>query len=702
MPEKMNPFKLSYQAISGIVLLIMTLSVQAAEDPHPKLTAEDYYFQEMPIVLTATRLAQPLSDSPSEMTIIDREMIKASGFRTVPDLMNLVPGMYVGYIDANNPVVSLHGSMDGFSRRMQVLIDGRSIYLPPSGTVNWADLPLMIEDIERIEVVRGPASASYGPNSFFGVINILTRESGGAELNNASLSAGYAADASARLNKSSEEFDYRVSAGYRSDAGIDNGTLNDHSSTRVVNFRGNYHPVYSDSLDIQIGGSSGIYGTGLAGSNQYAFHDTTATSQFAQLSWSHIWSANNETKLSYFNINHSSTDPYLCATSACKDPHISSQGFVRQDVYSQRNELELQNTNQLGDNNRLVWGGAMRRDYADYPLYLGLPFALHPWQVFAHDEWHITQAAMINIGSMLNDDGMGNRSNSPRAAFNYHISSQHSVRLGISTATRSPSMGEANVNAQNTTLGGAYISPLTPLTPEKVLSKEIGYFGEFRSIGLTVDSRVYLDQVSDIISWDKFAGFPAGLPNNLPPDSFKNLVSVDYTGFETTVKCSWNEGHSFLSSNYAYQSVDSRLGSYPTLYFNSSANSLLTQLNLPTIPQLYAQYVPELYNQSAPRHSGSLLISQQLPENWQFSAGLYLREKVRVLNVAPDVTPENALARLDLRIAKSFKLDAGHRAELAFVVQNATQNAYTKYGTTSEVANVLYSRRSWLTGTVSF
>ncbi len=702
MQEKNTPLICLYQLISAVAILIIALPSQAVESAQVSLASEDYYFQEMPVVLTASRLSQPISESPSEMTIIDSEMIKASGFRSVPDLMNLVPGMYVGYTDANNPIVSLHGSMDGFSRRMQVLIDGRSIYLPPSGTVNWADLPLMIEDIERIEVVRGPSSASYGSNSFYGVINIITRESGGADGGSAAITAGYAADASAKFNKSAEKFDYRVSAGYRSDAGINNGILNDHNSTRVANFRGNYHPNDIDSLDVQIGGSSGIYGTGLVGSNQYSFHDTTATSQFEQFSWSHEWTASDETKLTYYNIDNSSSDPYLCASSACKDPSVSTQGFVHQNVYSQRNEMELQNTDQLGENNRLVWGGSMRRDYADYPLYLGQPFTLHPWQAFAHDEWHITQASVLNIGSMLDDDGMGNRSNSPRAAFNYHITHQHTLRIGISTATRSPSMGEANVNAQNTVLGGAYIPPITPLTPEKVLSKEIGYLGEFRSIGVTVDSRVYIDQVRDIISWDKFAGFPLGLPNNLPPDSFKNLVSTDYTGFETTVKYSWDEGHSFLSSNYAYQNVDSSLGSYPTLYFNSAANSLLTSMSYPTIPQLYGQYVPNLYNQSAPRHSGSFLLSQRLPENWQFSAGLYLRENVRVLNVAPDISPEYAMTRVDLRIAKTLKYDSGHTAVLAFVVQNATQNQYTKYGTTNEVANVLYSRRSWLTGTFNF
>ncbi len=651
---------------------------------------EEAYFQALPFVLTASRLSQPQSESPSEMTIIDSEMIKASGFRSVPDLMNLVPGMYVGYIDANNPIISLHGSLDSYSRRMQVLIDGRSIYLPPTGGVNWADLPLIIEDIERIEVVRGPSSASYGTNSFYGVINIITRDASGNYGSSVSLTEGYAADASVRLNKPGEKYDYRVTAGYRSDAGINNGILNDHNSTRVANFRSNYHPNNTDSVDVQLGGSYGIYGTVQADkyNDIYPLHDTTAQAEYEQVSWAHVWTPNNETKLTYSNTTNSTSDPYFWVKT------LSSQGFVDVNVDSQRNDLELQTTNQLGENNRLVWGGGLRKDYAEHPLFLGHSYTLSSWQAFAHDEWHISQASVLNIGTMLEDNGMGNKNNSPRATFNYHFTPQQTVRIGISTATRSPAMGEEYMDAQNTVLGGQFVTPLQPLSPEKVLSKEIGYLSEFRSIGLTVDSRVYIDQVSDIISWDKFAGFPIGLPT--PPDSFKNLVSADYTGFEATVKYTWDEGHSFLSTNYAYQHVDSRLSSYPTVYFNPAVNSVIN------IPLLYQQYVPTLFAETVPRHSGSFLLSQQLTNNWKFSAGLYLRESVRVFGVAPDVTPENAMCRLDLHIAKTLKIDNRHSAELAFVVQNVTQNDYTKYGTTSPVANVLFSRRSWLTGSFNF
>ena len=132
----------------------------------PNGSTDDLFTQDLPLVLTASRLSQPISEAPSAVTVIDRQMIAASGFRTVPELMRLVPGMYVGFADANRPIVSLHGSSDELARRMQVLIDGRSAYLPPFGGVNWADLPLLTEDIERIEVCAGRRLHRTAPTLF--------------------------------------------------------------------------------------------------------------------------------------------------------------------------------------------------------------------------------------------------------------------------------------------------------------------------------------------------------------------------------------------------------------------------------------------------------------------------------------------------------------------------------------------------------
>ncbi|MGM0680189.1 MAG: TonB-dependent receptor plug domain-containing protein, partial [Pseudomonadota bacterium] len=136
--------------------------------------AEEGLFEDMPVVLSATRLRQSVRDAPISMTVIDRQMIDASGFTEIPDLMRLVPGFVVDYDSGHLPVTGYHMLHDRYVRHQQVLIDGRSVYTPILGGVPWVDLPITLDDIERIEVVRGPNAASYGSNSFMGVINIIT------------------------------------------------------------------------------------------------------------------------------------------------------------------------------------------------------------------------------------------------------------------------------------------------------------------------------------------------------------------------------------------------------------------------------------------------------------------------------------------------------------------------------------------------
>src|SRR5690606_38613693 len=84
--------------------------------------------------------------------------------------------MMVGYTNGNQSTVNYHGGRVSEARRLQVLIDGRSVYRPGLATVDWTDLPLAIEDIERIEVFRGPNTVSYGANALMGVISITTRQ----------------------------------------------------------------------------------------------------------------------------------------------------------------------------------------------------------------------------------------------------------------------------------------------------------------------------------------------------------------------------------------------------------------------------------------------------------------------------------------------------------------------------------------------
>ena len=663
------------------------------------------------MVLTASRLSQPQSDAPSAITVIDQKMIKASGFRTVPDLMRLVPGMYVGFADANRPVVTLHGSADEYSRRMQVLVDGRSVYLPPFGNVNWASLPVLFEDIERIEVVRGPSSASHGSNAFYGTINIITFDTASQNGASVSVKGGASTDASARISVPGQRLDYRISVGSRADSGIDRDKLNDYSSTRLFNARASYRPNFTDTVDVQLGGSNGVFGLGIYGRPEDAFRETTAKTDFQVLSWQHLWSNHDETRLSFSRTAFALRDPHLCVDSdACQgtgEPRpVGVTGFISQSNSSERIELELQNTHQLSPNNRLVWGGGMRRDKADYSLLLEAPTTVNPWRIFAHDEWRATPQTVFNLGSMLENDGFGNTSHSPRVSVNYHLTPQQTLRLGLSTATRSPAMSEAMIKASNTVLGGMYVQPLLPLKPERIESREIGYLAEFRALALTLDVRLYEERVKDQIWYDKWVIVTPNIDDS--PDSFKNLFSAEFKGLEITLKHQWNEGRSFLVGNYAYQESSAGLSAMPTQY-NSTAAGFTGPSSYARFPSwgaltqaYYAQEYFAAYPEFTPRHSASLLLSQDLGDSWRLGAGYYYRSQVRVGDVSSDVTPETAMHRLDLNLSKSFKLRNGTRAEVMLVVQNALQGDYTKYGTVNAVAEVPFVRRAWLRASFGF
>ena len=129
---------------------------------------------ELPAVLTATRLQQAPAAVPGSVSVIDKELIRASGARELPELRRLVPGMRGGP-NGNTTTVNYHGSSANQARRLQVLVDGRSVYRSGFAQVDWNDIPLAIEDIERIEVFRGPNTVSYGANALMAVVNILTR-----------------------------------------------------------------------------------------------------------------------------------------------------------------------------------------------------------------------------------------------------------------------------------------------------------------------------------------------------------------------------------------------------------------------------------------------------------------------------------------------------------------------------------------------
>lgn len=168
----------------------------------------------VPVVLTATRIQQHQSDVPASVTILDADFIKKLGARNLIDLLRHVPGMMISP-DRNNNADSVyyHGGPAAFAKNMQVLLNGRSMYRTGLASVSWYQMPVAIEDIRRIEVVRGPNSAAYGANAYQAVINILTKHPADTYGSTVSVTAGTNGENDAYLRQGGRVagFDYRVS-----------------------------------------------------------------------------------------------------------------------------------------------------------------------------------------------------------------------------------------------------------------------------------------------------------------------------------------------------------------------------------------------------------------------------------------------------------------------------------------------------------
>ena len=155
----------------GVVLaalLLWTMDPAAAADPDLTVfSLEDLLAAE---VYSVSKKAEKRFDAAAAVSVITREDIRRSGFTTIPELLRLVPGMQVGRIDANKWGVSARGFNARFSNKLLVLIDGRSLYTPVFAGVFWRERDLMLEDVERIEVIRGPGATLWGANAVNGII----------------------------------------------------------------------------------------------------------------------------------------------------------------------------------------------------------------------------------------------------------------------------------------------------------------------------------------------------------------------------------------------------------------------------------------------------------------------------------------------------------------------------------------------------
>ena len=178
--------------------LIIPASLQADSDPETTddglldLSLEELIALDVPDVTSVSKRKQRLMDSPAAVFVITNEDIQRSGVTSIPEALRMVPGMQVARLNGNTWSISTRGFNYIFANKLLVLIDGRTVYSPLFSGVNWDVQDTMLEDIARIEVIRGPGAALWGANAVNGVINIITKHA--ADTQGGLLSTGFGSE----------------------------------------------------------------------------------------------------------------------------------------------------------------------------------------------------------------------------------------------------------------------------------------------------------------------------------------------------------------------------------------------------------------------------------------------------------------------------------------------------------------------------
>lgn len=162
----------SYVAAAAWSLVAVSESARSSDD-YLDLSIEQLLSAK---VVSASKKLETVADAAVAISVVSNEDIQRSGVTTIADALRMVPGVQVARSDSNSWAISIRGFNSTLANKLLVLIDGRTIYNPVFGGVLWEAYDLLLEDIERIEVIRGPGGTLWGANAVNGVINIITKK----------------------------------------------------------------------------------------------------------------------------------------------------------------------------------------------------------------------------------------------------------------------------------------------------------------------------------------------------------------------------------------------------------------------------------------------------------------------------------------------------------------------------------------------
>lgn len=459
--------------------------------------------EDVPVVLTPTRLKQSEFDAPASVSVITADTIRYLQIKSIPEALRYASGMIVDYASGNSPRVNYHGTNGLVPRRMQVLLDGISLYRTGYAQVSWPTLPVAMNDIQYIEVIRSPSSSAFGQNSMMAVINIVTKAAESTEP--PSLSYGFSNNEERHQQGSfsgplNDNVNYMVSVSSKYSTGYDENYRGEErrDGTDMNYLRSKLNMRLSDQTNASWFGaySKGEHQHEYRDSRQTSFPDVQAEDQYYQANISHAFNNNHELKIKS-HYSHAEqikewgfcnpavsflesmtaldqVNPELAGSiiatvadgNSYAAPFSSDDPLLDQvvadiaalgdkaddDVCGVSNEngsetkwdVEVEDTISLNESVRLVFGMGYQSQSMTSESMLNGTVSTESYRVFGNSEWKSGNWT-TNVGIMAEEEQHLNRVEySPRIGVNYYLSHDAVVRYSLSKAVRTPDILETH------------------------------------------------------------------------------------------------------------------------------------------------------------------------------------------------------------------------------------------------------------------
>lgn len=598
-------------------------------------------------VTSVTRQESTVGMSPAAVFVITNDMIRRSGVRSIPEALRLAPGVNVAKISSTKWAISVRGFNDQYSNKLLVQIDGRTVYTPLFAGVYWDVQDLLLEDIDRIEVVRGPGATVWGSNAVNGVINILTKSAG--ETTGAYAIAGggdyQQGFAGARLGGSAAggELTWRLwgkwserDHGYRPDFAIDDSWSQGRGGFRTdwtptcddtFTFQGDYYDtVYSEPLPL---GGSVVTGPGAAtGGNLLArwTHETSDTSGWAtQFYWDRT---QRYDQFGYRSVNTLDVDFQHNFSWGSHQSTVWGLGYRR-----------------IEDNIVSAAGGATT--YQPPADQFDLPSA------FVQNQTELAEDKLfLTLGVKIEDHYFAGVQAQPSARVLVAIDERRALWGSVSRAVRTPNRSE---NALTFTFPPLVLTGNRDLDAEAMMAYEIGYRA----------------QPTEYLSWDIATFY----------NVYDGTLNATFTTFPTAASYA-NNGD---AQGYGVE-LTGKLQVAPNWQVSGNYSLLRMDVDTP-ITAITAGAITE---QSSPRNQALIWSAWDLGECWELDAiGRYV-------DSLPGLGVDSYFV-MDLRVGWR----PTDSLECSITAQNLLDHTHTEYSSffatsvPSEVRRSVYGSVQW-------